>query len=576
MIGGQSLRVVTVVVSQPLIGGRLSSKPQLEIIPLGGLGEFGMNLMVYRYGDDCLLVDSGMMFPGEEHLGVDVVIPDLSFLDECGTIHGVVLTHGHEDHIGALPYVLARHDLPVFSTAHAQGLIRNRFDEHALPDRPSLKVLPKDGETTHLGPFGIETIRVAHSIPQSKMVVLHTPIGTVLHTADYKLDEDPPDGYGTDTDRLRKLGRDGVLALFGDSTNADRAGTTPGEREATRGLDEIVAQAPHRVVVTCFASNIQRVQQLAMLAQKHGRRVALLGASLQNQVEVAERLGLLRFPPGLRVAAEDVMDLPRQRTMVVATGSQGEPMSALARIAIDKHRHVKLEDDDLVIHSARQIPGNEKSIARMIDHLMRRGARVVTARDALVHVSGHPSSGELTSLLDMVRPRFLVPIHGEYRQLRAHLDVGLASGMAPDSVLLAESGDMIALREQDISIVGRTHVGQVFIDAALDEVDQSLLRDRRRSAWDGIVVAVVAVDRDGGTIADYPQIVTRGFVPDAGDGDELTVEARRIVLDSLAEATPEERRDEAMLKARIQTDLKRFLRRRTQRTPLIIPVIVEL
>jgi len=576
MIAGQPHRLGAAVVSHPVGGGLLSPKRQLEIIPLGGLGEFGMNLMVYRHGDDCLLVDSGMMFPGEEHLGVDVVIPDLSFLDECGTIHGIVLTHGHEDHIGALPYVLARRDLPVFSTAHAQGLVRSRFDEHELPDRPSLNVLPTDGETMRLGPFGIETIPVAHSIPQSKMIALHTPVGTVLHTADYKLDENPPDGYGTDTERLRKLGREGVLALFGDSTNADRPGITPGEREVTRGLDDIVARAPHRVVVTCFASNIQRIQQLAALAQKHGRQVALLGTSIQTQVEVAERLGLLRFPPGLRVAAEDVRRLPRRRAMILATGSQGEPMSALARIAVDKHRHVRLEDDDLVIHSARQIPGNEKSISRMIDHLMRRGARVITSRDALVHVSGHPSRGELASLLDMVRPRFLVPIHGEYRQLKAHVDVALEGGMDPESVLLAESGDIIALGEGEISIVDRTHVGQVFIDAALDEVDQSLLRDRRRSAWDGIVVAVVAVDRDAGAIADYPQIVTRGFVPDAGDDDDLTVEARRVVVDSLAEATPDERRDEAMLKAKIQTDLKRFLRRRTQRTPLIIPVIVEL
>ena len=554
----------------------MSPQSKLEIIPLGGLGEFGMNMMVYRHGDDCLLVDSGMMFPGEEHLGVDVVIPDLSFLEDCGTIHGIVLTHGHEDHIGALPYVLARRDLPVFSTAHAQGLVRSRFGEHDLPDRPTLNVLPKDGETTRLGPFGVETIPVAHSIPQSKMVVLRTPVGTVLHTADYKLDDDPPDGYGTDLERLRRLGREGVLAICGDSTNADRPGTTPGERQATRGLDAVVAAAPRRIVVTCFASNIQRVQQLAALAQKYGRRVALVGTSLQNQVEVAERLGLVRFPPGLRIAPEKVMDLPRERAMIIATGSQGEPMSALARIAIDKHRHVRLEDDDLVVHSAREIPGNEKSISRMIDHLMRRGARVITARDAPVHVSGHPSRDEVANLIETIRPRFLVPIHGEYRQLKAHVDVARDSGMDAASVLLAESGDIIALREKDISIVDRAHVGQVFIDAALDEVDKSLLRDRRRSAWDGIVVAVVALDRDGGTIADYPQIVTRGFVPDAGDDDELTAETKRIVVASLAEATPEERRDEAMLKARLHSVLKRFLRRRTQRTPLIIPVIVEL
>jgi len=554
----------------------LSATRHLEVIPLGGLGEFGMNLMVYRHAGECLVVDCGMMFPGEEHLGVDVVIPDLSFLDDCGTIHGIVLTHGHEDHIGALPYAMARHDVPVYCTAHTQGLVRSRFAEHDHLGNPPLRLLPDDGQPTTLGPFVIETIPVAHSIPQSKMLVLRTPLGTILHTADFKLDPAPPDGDGTDLDRLERLGKQGVLALFSDSTNADRPGVTPGEREVTRALDELIAAAPHRVLVTCFASNVQRIAQLVRLAAKHRRRVALVGTSLRTQIEVAERLGLIHFPPGSRVDVEEVMDLPRNRALIVVTGSQGEPMSALSRIAVDKHRHLSLESGDLVIHSARKIPGNEKSIGRMIDHLLRHDAEVVTASDAPVHVSGHPARDELARLLDLIRPKYLVPIHGEYRQLKAHLGIGRDAGLSAESVLLAETGDIIALGESEIGVVGRAHVGQVFIDAALDEVDRALIRDRRRSAWDGIVVAVVAVDRDGGTVGDYPQIVTRGFVPDAGGDEGVNVEARRIVVESLEDATAEERRDEAMLKAKIQTDLKRFLRRRTQRTPLIIPVIVEL
>ncbi len=554
----------------------MARKTHLEIIPLGGLGEFGMNLMVYRHAGECIVVDCGMMFPGEEHLGVDVVIPDLSFLDDCGTIHGVVLTHGHEDHIGALPYLLARHDVPVYSTSHTQGLVRSRFAEHGHLKDPRLHLFPADGEPTKLGPFVVETVPVAHSIPCSKMLVLRTPVGTVLHTADFKLDPNPPDGDGTDHQRLARLGGEGVLAIFADSTNADRPGVTPSERDVTLALDEVIAPARGRVVVTCFASNIQRIGQLGRLAQRRGRRLALVGTSLENQVEVAERLGLIHFPPGLRVAPEDAMDLPPQRALIIATGSQGEPLSALARIAVGKHRHVSLDDGDLVLHSARQIPGNEKSIGRMIDHLMRRGASVVTAHDAPIHVSGHPARDEVAQLLELVRPKFMIPIHGEFRQLKANVDIGRDAGLSHDCVLLAETGDIIALSRERVDIVDRAHVGQVFIDAALDEVDQTVIRDRRRSAWDGIVVAVVAVDRDGGEIGDYPQIVTRGFVPDAGGDEGITIEARRIVVESLADATAEERRDEAMLKAKIHTDLKRFLRRRTQRNPLIIPVVVEL
>jgi ribonuclease J len=547
----------------------------LQFIPLGGLGEFGMNVMVYRWGDECMVVDAGMMFPGEGHLGIDVVIPDLSFLDACGTLHGLVLTHGHEDHIGALPYLLQRHDVPVYASPYTLGLVRRRLRERAGSGGRKLHSLD-DGPVT-LGPFVVEALPVAHSIPQSRMLVVRTPIGCVVHTADYKLDPDPVDGVGTDLARLARLGREGVLAVLSDSTNADRPGTTPGERSVAAAIDALLARAPGRVIVTTFASHVHRVLLLGQLAARHGRKIALVGGSLQGHADVAEGLGLLRLPHGARILPDKIMDLPARSTLVVASGSQGEPLSAMARIALGKHRQVQLDTGDLVIHSAREIPGNEKSIARMINHLMRRGAEVVTSAEAAVHVSGHAAADELRTLLDVLRPRFVVPIHGEYRQLTAHARLAVDEGIDRARVQVADSGDVIALTGDEISVVDRVHVGQVFLDGTADEVDLAVLHDRRRLAGDGIVVPVVALRRESGAVDGYPEIVARGFVPIHEEGDgRLMADARRVVAESLADATPEERGDESLLRARIQTELKRFLRRRTNRRPLVIPVILEI
>jgi ribonuclease J len=551
----------------------LPTPKHLEIIPLGGLGEFGMNCTVYRHGSDCLVVDAGMMFPGAEHLGVDVVVPSFTFLDDCGTLHGVILTHGHEDHVGALPYLLARHDMPVHASAHTRELVRARLGEHEGLAAARLRPLPPAGEAVQLGPYSVECLAAAHSIPQSKMLVLSTPVGTVVHTADFKLDPRPPDGEVTDLSRLAELGREGVLVLLSDSTNADRPGFTEGERVAARAIEAQVASSPRRVLVTTFASNVQRLQQISRIAERHGRRLALVGRSVQTQAEVAERLGLIRFPPGRRVTAEQAMELPPDEVLIVATGSQGEPMSALARIAVAKHRTIGLAAGDRVIHSARIIPGNQKSIGSMINHLLQRGADVITGDDATVHVSGHPSQDELTMLLQIVRPRWLVPIHGEYRQLHAHAGLAVEAGLPPGAILLAASGDRIVVNDAEIAVADRVPVGRTFIDAGLDEVDLDILRDRRRIAGDGIVVPVIAVDRESGSLNGDPEIVTRGFVADT---DGLLEGASRIVAETLADASPEERTDEAMLKARIQAGLRRYLRRRTQRRPLIIPVIVEL
>jgi ribonuclease J len=553
----------------------LSHPTQLQFVALGGLGEFGMNLMVYRWGEDCIVVDAGVMFPGEEHLGINVVIPDLSYLETCGTIHGVVLTHGHEDHVGALPYLLSRHDAPVYASPYTLGLVRHRLAEHEDLGGAALRRL--DDRPVTLGPFEVEALPVAHSIPQSRMLLVRTPLGNVLHATDFKFDPDPVDGVGTDRERLARFGREGVLVVLSDSTNADRPGTTPGERTVAAAIEPLVASATGRVFVTTFASHVHRIQLLGQVAARHGRKLALVGASLERHAGVAEGLGLLPLSPGSHIPADELADMAPERVLIVASGSQGEPMSALARIAVGKHRQAEIATGDLVIHSGRVIPGNEKSIARMINHLLRRGAEVVTAADAPVHVSGHAAADELRELLRLVRPRFLVPIHGEYRQLAAHARLAADIGIDPSHIQLADSGDVVAVSPESISIVDRVHVGQVFIDATLDEVDLSVLRDRRRLAGDGIVVPVVAVHRESGAVNGYPEIMTRGFVPIGEDGDRhLMAEARRVVAETLADATPEERTDEGLLRVRIQSELRRFLRRRTNRRPLVIPVILEL
>ena len=552
----------------------MARQDRLEIIPLGGLGEFGMNMMLYRCGEDCIVVDTGMMFPGSEHLGVDVVIPDLSFLDECGTIHGILLTHGHEDHIGALPYVLARHDVPVLAAPYTQGVVRGRLREHGLDRGADLRPLPEDGESITLGPFQIEVVPVAHSIPQAAMVVLQTPVGTLVHTADFKLDPDPPQGPGTDLARLAALGERGVLALLSDSTNAERPGTTPGERATGPALSSSIASADGRVFLTTFASNIPRMAQVAEIARRYGRKISVVGSSMKNHLEVAQRLGLLSFPAGARIDPDRGMELPPRQSLFLVTGSQGEPMSALARMAVDRHKEARIEDGDLVIHSARVIPGNEKSIDRLVNHVLRRGATVTTADDALIHVSGHPSGEELRTVLRLLRPRFFVPIHGEYRQMLAHARLAREVGLTNDRIVLAESGDVLVLDETSCRAAERIHVGQVFLDATQEEVDLEVLRDRRRIAGDGVVMAVVAIERGTGQLARPPELVARGFAP-GQDEEFLLDEAGRVLRVALEEAGAEERTDEGLMKARIQTDLRRFFRRRFQRRPLIVPVIVE-
>lgn len=546
---------------------------RLEIIPLGGLGEFGMNLMLYRWGDDCLIIDAGMMFPGGDLPGVDFVLPDLSFLDEVGHLCGVVLTHAHEDHIGAVPYLLDRHDVPVWGTRYTIELLRQRLAQRETKTTPDLRYLPASPEIVRIGPFGVEAVPVAHSVPQSRLIVLDTPVGRVVHTGDFKLDPAPPDGEGTDRRRLIELGRDGVLALLSDSTNAERPGTSPGEATAHRALDEVLEHAPERVVLTIFASNVQRLSGLGRLAERHGRRLALLGAAVNQHASIAQQLDLLPLPPGIRIAADQLAGLPRNQVLAIASGSQGERLSALSRIAAGTHRDISLAPGDTVIHSARIIPGNEKPIGEMINGLLRQGARVITADDAAVHVSGHASADDLRQLLEWVKPRWFVPIHGEYRQLQAHVRLALSAGLEPHCVLLAESGDRIRIDERTFEIAGQVPVGRTYREAAGDEVPWELLRERRKSSRDGVVVAVVDIDEHGGTAKGYPWIVTRGFTPSLDDEGEMLDQSRQAIAQALEEAPAAERSDAPALAARIELHLRRCIRRNAQRYPLIIVMV---
>lgn len=545
----------------------------LEIVPLGGLGEFGMNMMALRYEGSVLVVDAGLMFPEEGFLGVDIVVPDMTYLDEAGSLAGVILTHGHDDHIGALPHLLQRHKTPVFGTKLTLGIARERLVEHGMEESSDLRaVAPRQME--RVGPFEVEFIQVTHSIPDSIALAIRTPVGTIVHTADWKIDQTPVDGRGFDFRRFSELGDEGVLALLSDSTNAARRGFTPSERDVGRALGPLIQGCQGRVVITTFASNIHRLQQVVNLAARHGRRVAFVGRSVSTNVRVAEELGYMTVPPGVSVEPRDVMKLPRDKVVLIASGSQGEPMSALSRIALNDHRDVRLERGDLVILSARRIPGNEKPISRLVNHLCRRGANVLLDDTPGIHVSGHASREELKIMLALTRPRFFLPVHGDFSHLSQHAQLAADAGIPPERVIVVESGDIVGMTADQASVIGKAPVGSVFIDGTMEEVDPVVIRDRQHIAEDGIVVPVVAINKHTGAIENPPEIVSRGFVwlEEAG---ALFDEAGQIIRGAVETSTPEERSDWGFIKTKIHAELKRFLRKKTGRRPMIIPVILE-
>ncbi|MBI4161812.1 MAG: ribonuclease J [Acidobacteria bacterium] len=548
--------------------------PELRVIPLGGLGEFGLNCMVIECGEDLLVIDTGLLFPEAELLGVDFVIPDFSYLFErARAVRGILLTHGHEDHIGALPYLLDRVAAPVYGTALTLGLVEERLRERGLKLPPRSRAIQPGQEAT-FGSLAVRFLQVTHSIPGALAIAIDTPAGSILHTGDFKLDPTPVDGRGFDFQGIQEAGRRGLLALFSDSTNAERPGYTRSEAEVGAALEPVLQRAPHRLLITTFASHIHRIQQVLNLAARHRRRLGFVGRSLHQNLRVASSLGYLEIPPRTVCEARELSGGAEDRAVLMVTGSQGEPMSALARIALDQHREVHLRKGDLVILSAREIPGNERAISRMVDHIFRRGAEVVLDPERRLHTSGHASQEELKLLWQMCRPRHFVPIHGDYHHLVRHADLVAACGQPRPGILLAVNGDVIAFRDGRGRIDGRVPAGRVFIDAGLERVEELVVRDRQHLSEDGVLMVVAAIDRQTGGLLGDPEVVSRGLsVP--VDLEEVYRQAARILRETVAGSSPEERADWGVIRAKIQAALKRFCRKQLKRHPMILPVIME-
>jgi ribonuclease J len=552
---------------------------KLQIVPLGGLGEFGMNMTALRFGDDIIVIDSGMMFPDAELLGVDLVMPDLTYLKENQPlVRALILTHGHEDHIGAVPYFLSEIDVPVYGTDFTLALVDRRLEEYDLEREPRfIHVHPK--QMVDIGPFKIEFIHVTHSIVSSVALAVTTPLGVLIHTGDFKVDPTPTDNELFDLHTLADYGKRGVLLLLSDSTNADRPGYTESERAVRPRMEEVFSRADRRVVVSCFSSSIHRVQLVLDLAQEYNRRVAVLGRSMTAVTEIAHSLGLLEIPDGILLRPQDTMDVPPDKVAVLISGTQGEPMSALARVAVDNHKHFSIEAGDTVALSSRIIPGNEKAIFRMIDHLARRGADVLYGTmNPPLHVSGHASVEELKLVLNLVRPRYFVPIHGEFRQLSKHARLAEHLRFAGlEETFIMESGDILEVDHHGARKAGRVPVGRVCIDSgSVDEVVQEMvIRDRRHLSEDGIVLPIIAINRHTGRMENLPEIVSRGFAL-AEDGSQFLQTARQIVARTLEGSNQEEKTDWGVMKEKIRADLKRYIVKETQRRPLIMPVILEI
>ena len=554
------------------------SDHKLQVIPLGGLGEFGMNMTAIRYADELIVIDSGMMFPEAELLGVDLVMPDLTFLKENQQfIRALILTHGHEDHIGAVPYFLSEIDVPVYGTPFTLALVDRRLEEYELELEPRfIQIRPK--QIVELGPFKIEFIHVTHSIVSAVALAITTPLGVIVHTGDFKVDPTPTDNELFDLHTLADYGRRGVLLLLSDSTNSDRPGYTESERAVRPRMEEIFTRSERRVVVSCFSSSIHRIQLVLDLAQEYGRRVAFYGRSMVSVTEIAHSLGLLDIPDAILLRPQDAMDLPPAKVAILISGTQGEPMSALARVAVDNHKHVSVEAGDTVVLSARIIPGNEKAIFRMVDHMSRRGADVLYgSMNPPLHVSGHASVEEMKLVLNLVRPRYFVPIHGEFRQLSKHARLAEHLRFAGlEESFVMESGETLEIDHHGARKAGRVTVGRVCIDSgSVDEVVQEVvIRDRRHLSEDGIVLPIIAINRHTGRMESLPEIVSRGFAL-AEDGSEFMQAARQIVAKTLEGSNQEEKTDWGVMKEKIRADLKRYIVKETSRRPLIMPVILE-
>lgn len=548
----------------------------VRLVPLGGLGEVGKNMMVVEYGDDIIIVDAGVMFPDEEMFGVDLVIPDTSYLaDKKHRIRGILITHGHEDHVGGLPYILPILDFPpVYATRLTHGLISVKLKEHRLLEKATIEVITP-GDTVSLGDCWAEFFRVNHSIPDAVGLVIHTPVGAIVHTGDYKFDYTPVDGKPADIGTLGRIGNEGVLLMMGDSTRVESPGFTPSERVINDSLDKIFANAPARILIATFASLISRVQQIIDTAARYERYVALVGRSMINNVQMAVELGYLKIPQGMLIRAEDINKYEPEQIVIICTGSQGEPTSALTRIANQDHRSVRIQPGDTVILSATPVPGNEKLVHRTINNLFRQGAEVFYQGISNVHVSGHGAQEELKLMLSLVRPKFFVPVHGEYRQLVLHAKLAYDMGIPAEHILVAEDGDIVEVNQDGIERLSHTAIGNVFVDGlSVGDVGQIVLRDRKVLSQDGILIVVLTVDKETGQPIAGPDIVSRGFVY-MRDAEELMDSARERVVESLYDHLDNQGAEWPFVKDKIKAILSEFLYQKTRRRPMILPVVVE-
>ena len=549
---------------------------KLKIIPLGGLGEIGKNLTVYEYGQDILVVDCGLGFPDEELYGIDAVIPDITYLKQNkDRIRGIVITHGHEDHIGALPYVMRELDVPIYATSLTAGIIELKLEEFDLLYNTQI-FTKKAGDRFKLGCFEVEMIHVNHSIADSVALAIKTPIGTVIHTGDFKIDVTPIQGEMIDLARLGQLGKQGVLALLSDSTNVERPGHTDSERKVAEKFDELFKGCEKRIIVTTFASNVQRIQQIVNVAAKYKRKVAVTGRSMENMIKVARELGYMDIPEGVLVELNQIKGQPKDRTVIISTGSQGESMSALYRMAFSEHKQINIDAGDRIIISASAIPGNETTVSKVIDELFHKGAEVIYDRHTDLHVSGHASQEDQKMMLALTKPKFFIPVHGEYRMLCKHAELGRIMGVEPNNIVIAENGSVIELSRKSIKSVDIVPAGRVFVDGSgVGDVGSIVLRDRKHLAQDGMIVVVLALSGEDSSLISGPEIVTRGFIYEK-EAEDLIEEMKRVIFESLESCRHQRITDWAGIKNKVRTNLTGYLYKTTKRSPMILPVIAEI
>ena len=548
---------------------------KLKIISLGGLNEIGKNLTVYEYGGDIVVVDCGMGFPDDDMYGIDVVIPDVSYLiKNQNKVRGIFITHGHEDHIGALPYVLRSLNAPIYATRMSAGLIRLKLEEHRLLDKTKI-ITCEAGDVIKAGKFTVDFIQVNHSIADAVAFAIKCPVGTCVHTGDFKIDATPIQGGMIDLARLGQLGNEGVLALLADSTNVERPGYTRSERSVGNSFDALFKGCEERIIVTTFASNVDRLQQIIDVAARYGRRVAVTGRSMENAMKVSTELGYMNIPDGVLMDLNQIKSLPKNRVCIITTGSQGETMSALSRMAFSTHRQVDILPGDRIIISASAIPGNEHSIGNVINELYRKGAEVLNERELALHVSGHACQEELKIIHALVKPKFFIPVHGEQRMLQTHAKLAREMGMDSNHILISDIGRVMELTQNSARLAGTVTAGQVFVDGlGVGDVGSVVLRDRRHLAQDGMIVVVMSMSGEDGSLVSGPDLITRGFVY-VKESEGLMEELRQVALEAINSVDARYSTDWSAIKGAVKGDLSNYLYKKTKRSPMILPVIME-